>query len=285
LRKLLQLQVKLDKHNETCYITTMKPTQPQSLTFSQANAKLVAMAKRLGLTIKSFTLPSGWTCPAAKDCLSKADRTTGKITDGPHTAFRCFAASSESQYKNTRAMVWRNFEAIKNVIHNAWRYKKDQVKAVADLLESMLPKKFDIMRVHVGGDFFSQVYFDAWMEVARRRPEQHFYAYTKSLKFWVARIDSIPSNFALTASYGGKHDALIVEHGLKCAEVVYSEEQADAMGLEIDHDDYHAAFGKENFALLIHGTQPKGSAASQALQELKRRGWNGYSKRKEMEVA
>ena len=132
----------------------MKPTKPLTLTFSQANAKLVAMAKRLGLTIKSYTLPSGWTCPAAKDCLSKADRTTGKITDGPHTAFRCFAASSESQYKNTRAMVWRNFEAIKNVIHNAWRYKKDQVKAVADLLESMLPKKFDIMRVHVGGDFF-----------------------------------------------------------------------------------------------------------------------------------
>ena len=263
----------------------MKPTKPLTLTFSQANAKLVAMAKRLGLTIKSFTLPSGWTCPAAKDCLSKANRETGKITDGPDTEFRCFAASSESQYTNTRKMVWRNFEAIKNVMMDAWRYKKGQVKETADLLESMLPKKFDIMRVHVGGDFFNQAYFDAWMEVARRMPDKHFYAYTKSLNYWVARIDSIPSNFALTASYGGKHDALIVEHGLKYAEVVYSEEQADALGFEIDHDDYHAAFGKENFALLIHGTQPKGSMASQALQELKRRGWNGYSKRKQMEVA
>jgi hypothetical protein len=51
--------------------------------------------------------------------------------------------------------------------------------------------------------------------------------------------------------------------------------------MEIDHDDYHAAFGKKNFALLIHGTQPKGSMASQALQELKRRGWNGYSKKEQ----
>jgi hypothetical protein len=261
------------------------------LTFSNANAKLIAMAKRLGKTIKSFTLPSGWTCPAAKDCLSKADRETGKIKDGPDTVFRCFAASSEAQYKNTRAMVWRNFDAIKSVMSDAWRYNKDQVKAVADLLESNLPKKFDIMRVHVGGDFFNQKYFDAWMEVARRNPSKHFYAYTKSLKYWVSRLEekfdgySIPSNFVLTASYGGRHDAMIVEHGLKYAEVVYSEEQADAMQFEIDHDDYHAAFGTKSFALLIHGTQPKGSMASQALQELKRRGWNGYSKRKEMEVA
>ena len=94
----------------------------------------------------------------------------------------------------------------------------------------------------------------------------------------MARIDCIPSNFALTASYGGKHDELIVEHGLKYAEVVYSEEQADAMAFEIDHDDYHAAFGKESFALLIHGTQPKGSEASKALSKLRKQGKGGYSK-------
>ena len=243
------------------------------LTFSQPNAKLIAMAKRLKKRIKAFTLPSGWTCPAAKDCLSKADRETGKIKDGPDTVFRCFAASSESQYKNTRAMVWRNFEAIRSC-------KGDDLE-LADLLQSQLPKAFDILRVHVGGDFFSQKYFDAWLEVARRMPEKHFYAYTKSLNFWVKRLDEIPTNFELTASYGGKYDSLIVEHGLKYAEVVYSEEEADAQQMEIDHDDYHAAFGKKNFALLIHGTQPKGSMASQALQELKRRGWNGYSKKEQ----
>ncbi len=247
----------------------MKPT----LTFSNANAKLIAMAKRLKKRIKAFTLPSGWTCPSAKDCLSKADRETGKIKDGPDTVFRCFAASSEAQYPNTRNMVWRNFDALRSC-------KGDDLE-LADLLQSQLPKNFDILRIHVGGDFFSQKYFDAWLEVARRMPEKHFYAYTKSLNFWVKRIDELPSNFELTASYGGKYDSLIVEHGLKYAEVVYSEEEADAQQMEIDHDDYHAAFGKESFALLIHGTQPKGSMASQALKELKRRGWNGYNKRKQ----
>ena len=45
-----------------------------------------------------------------------------------------------------------------------------------------------VVRVHDSGDFFSQEYFDAWLEVARGRPRTRFYAYTKSLPFWVARL-------------------------------------------------------------------------------------------------
>jgi hypothetical protein len=56
----------------------------------------------------------------------------------------------------------------------------------------------------------------------------------------------------------------------KEARVVYSEQEAADLGLEIDHDDEHAAFGKKDFALLIHGTQPKGSAAGEALKQIKK---------------
>ena len=80
----------------------------------------------------------------------------------------------------------------------------------------------------------------------------------------------MPDNLVLTASRGGKYDELIDLHGWKEALVVYSEQEAIDKGLEIDHDDTHAAFGKENFALLIHGTQPAGSAASKALQVIKK---------------
>ena len=246
------------------------------------NSKLSKLEKKIGSVVATFSLPSGWTCCGAKDCLSKANRNTGKIADGKETKFRCFQASIEGLYPSLRSSTWHNFDLIKASIKNAWRYKKCQQNAIVELLVRSLPKKYDVIRVHVGGDFFSQVYFDAWMEVARRNPSKHFYAYTKSLKYWIARLDVIPSNFSLTASYGGKHDELIVEHGLKYAEVVYSEEQADAMQFKIDRDDYHAAFGKANFALLIHGTQPKGSMASQALQELKRRKCNN---KKEMATA
>ena len=75
----------------------------------------------------------------------------------------------------------------------------------------------------------------------------------------------------MTASRGGKWDNLIDEKGWKEARVVYSEEEAADLGLEIDHDDTHAAFGKKSFALLLHGTQPKGSVAGEALKVINKK--------------
>ena len=54
--------------------------------------------------------------------------------------------------------------------------------------------------------------------------------------------------------------------------MVYSYEQADELGLQVDHDDSHAAnplTKYENFALMIHGIQPKGSEAADAIKQLK----------------
>ena len=238
------------------------------LTFGEPNAKLKKMLKELSLKLKTFTLPAGHTCPGAKDCLSRANRETGKIQDGPDTEFRCFAASAEATYPSLRNMVWRNFELIKATLKNS-------VDACADLICESLPKKFDIMRVHVGGDYFNVKYLQAWIEVAKRNPDKIFYSYSKSLHFF--KQFALPENLVLTASRGGKYDDMIDLHGWKEALVVYSEQEAIDKGLEIDHDDTHAAFGKDNFALLIHGTQPKGSAASVALSKLRRQGKGGYS--------
>ena len=105
------------------------------------------------------------------------------------------------------------------------------------------------------------------------------YAYTKSLHHVAKLRHTLPENFVLTASEGGKYDHLIQSlKGLKVAKVVFSPEQAQSEGLEIDHDDSHAVFGKESFGLLIHGTQPKGSQSAKALSSLKARGVDsGYS--------
>ncbi len=231
------------------------------LKFGDPNAKLKKLIRKMGLTLKTFTLPAGWSCPAAKDCLSKADRVTGKVSDGPDTEFRCFMASAEARSPSLRNLVWHNFELVKQTLGRG-------VDALADLICESLPKKFDIMRVHVGGDYFSKKYLQAWIEVAKRNPDKVFYSYSKSLHFF--KEFALPENLVLTASRGGKHDELIDLHGWKEALVVYSEQEAIDKGLEIDHDDTHAAFGKENFALLIHGTQPKGSFASQALSAIKK---------------
>jgi hypothetical protein len=226
----------------------------QLLKFQQGNAKL-------GKNIFTFSLPAGHACPFANECLSKADKLTGKLTDGPNTQFRCFAASAEAVYPNVRLARWHNFDLLK---------KLTTVDATNLILQS-LPKKANIVRIHVSGDFFNESYFLAWLQVAKLRPEVLFYAYTKSLIYWVNYIKDIPTNLVLNASEGGKLDAQILEHGLKFAKVVYSPEQAQELGLLIDHTDEAAYKTKESFALLIHGQQPKGSKASQSIKDLKAR--------------
>jgi hypothetical protein len=147
------------------------------------------------------------------------------------------------------------------------------------LISQSLPAE-QFVRIHVSGDFYNQNYFDAWCSVARIYANRTFYAYTKSLTFWVARLSTIPTNFVLTASKGGRYDDLIAKHNLKYAEVVYTEADAAAKGLEIDHDDYHAIIGTKPFALLLHGGQPAKSLASKALSVLKKQGIGGYPRKR-----
>jgi len=220
--------------------------------------------------VYSFSLPSGYACPFASECLSKADRITGKIKDGKDTAFRCFSASDEARRSSIRKQRWWNFDLLRRLDYDE----------IVDLLMQSFPRRCDIMRVHIGGDFFNQKYFDAWMEIARRHPAVMFYAYTKSIPYWVARLDSIPTNFVLNGSRGGRADNLLDAHGLKVAEVVFSMDEAGEKGLVVDHDESHAILDTGSFALLIHGTQPKGSDAGKAMQANKAAGVEfGYSRK------
>lgn len=191
-------------------------------------------------------MPSGTTCPGAVECLAKADRDTGKISYGAGMKFRCYAAMTE-RYPSVRNRLWCNFDAVRGK-------KKDEIKKV---LTEALPKKARLVRIHTAGDFFSQEYFDAWLEFCLENPEVKFWAFTKSLPFWINRIKDIPSNLELQASFGGRHDSLIDQYNLKFAKVVWSKEEADAMGLEIDTDDRMAAFKGPSFALLENFTRGK----------------------------
>jgi hypothetical protein len=254
------------------------------LKFSKANAKTQALKNDSELAdyltdkrkIYSLDLLSGYSCPYAEKCLSKAVQLpTGKrkIRDGKKTEFRCFSASQEVQYTNVYNSRKHNFDLLRKQNH------EEMVK----LINSSLPENAGIVRIHVAGDFFSLPYMHAWYMVAALNPNVLFYAYTKSLKFWVGGINELPilHNFVLTASYGGRDDHMIDEFNLRSTKVVFSEAIASVLGLEIDHDDSHAAkpsLRDQDFALLIHGTQPAGSQASTALKKLKGKG--SYSRKK-----
>jgi hypothetical protein len=208
--------------------------------FSRGNSYLFSR------DVYTWNLPSGHTCPGAWACLAYADRETGRITKGKHSEFKCYSAVTE-RFPAVRAKSWSNYELV--------RFQEPQT--IADLLCALLPKRAELIRIHAAGDFFSQPYFDAWLEVCRREPGRRFWAFTKSIRYWLARINDVPPNLNMRASLGSKHDDLIIEHGLKYARVVYSPQEAERLNLRIDSDDSLAAFGNEPFALLENFTRPR----------------------------
>jgi hypothetical protein len=239
------------------------------LNFTKGNAKL-------GKQTLIFNLPAGKTCPGALFCKSFAVvDNNGKrtIQDGEHTQFRCFAASSEVQYDAAFYNRAHNFSMIVDALKDG---------SAADLINQSIQeyrtKNSKLVRIHESGDFFSGVYLDAWIETAHRNPDLKFYCYSKSLQLFVNF--KMPENFYLTASYGGKFDHLI-DAGLfkRYAKVFMTEEEANAAGLEVDHDDSHC-FGDKPFALLVHGTQPKGSIYGKAIRARRsKHQFSGYSKK------
>ena len=212
---------------------------------------------------KSVSLLAGKSCPSALECLASVEIVDNrrKIKDGKFSKFRCYSASQEAQYTSVYNARLYNFELLKSC---------KSVNEIYDLLDISIPKiKFSPFRVHDSGDFFNQRYFDAWLKLARNNPKCVYYAYTKSLNYWVNRLDVIPNNFKLVASYGGKHDHLIKKYNLISARIVYHPLHAEELNLEIDHDDSIAVENDRNFALLLHGTQPKNSDTTRALSRMR----------------
>jgi hypothetical protein len=232
------------------------------LKFGRGNAKLAG-------DIYTFSLPAGHACPGALRCMAKADQKTGKLHDGPSQTFRCFAAGDESRFPNVRRLRWHNFNLLKGKTR----------EGMAALILDSLPTDASLVRLHVAGDFFSDTYFLAWMDVAKAKPEILFYTYTKSIPVWLRNRSCVPANFKLTASEGGKHDDLIESESLKSARVLFSIEEARDLGLEIDHDDSHAYASDKSFARLLHGKQRKETPAAKAMSALRRAGYKGYSKK------
>jgi len=186
-----------------------------------------------------FNLPSGYTCPFAEQCLTKADRKTGKQTNGPKQEFKCYAAVVE-RYPAVRMVRWNNFDSLRNLSRG------DMTKSLVDAM----PNNATHVRIHGGGDFFNQNYFDAWLDVCTAFPETKFWAFTKSIGYWVARKGDIPANLTVQASYGGRQDHMIEEHGLKFAKVFCTIKEVKESGLPLDVDDTLAMSGTASFALL-----------------------------------
>jgi hypothetical protein len=230
----------------------------------------------------TFALPSGHTCPGALQCHARADRLTGKITDGPHQVFRCHAASIEALRPSVRKARWRNLELIAHL----------DAAPMAELLMAGISAARTHKSTHVrwftGGDCYSAALRDAIIRCSQGTPELIHYLYTKNLYLWIEDSDApsglmqLPSNLRVTASWGGRFDHLL-EAGFfpRTARVLDTQEEANALGLQIDYTDQLAWQEQpSHFCHLSHGGQRPGSAAGNAIRARRKAGaFSGYGRR------
>ena len=244
----------------------------------------------------SFSLRAGWTCPYAKSCFSKAvmDKKTGRmhVETGPETETRCFAASGEAYNKVVYLARLHNEELAKKLL------KEGGIPKFVEILEKTFEANRKLVytsgyfRLHVGGDFFNQQYYNAWVEFINSKQDLIFYAYTKSTPYIIANPE--PHNLKIVHSLGGNFDSYLLDTRKKFVAVIWKSEdvldiQSDTniikdwqyvyddgsksmkYDLPIDHDDSNAYLHDNPYALLIHGTQAPNSIAGEALKIFKKR--------------
>ena len=228
------------------------------LKMSKGNAKLSKNTLILSIS-------AGITCPGSNNCKAWVTLKDDKriLNRGNESLFNCFAASEELRYTNV-------FKSRKYDLINGYVFKND-LKGLTDLINRSIQanrKNITKVRIHESGDFFNILYLKAWLNVAKLNKDLKFYCYSKSLNFFLEVL--LPNNFYMVASYGGRYDYLIDQgYFTKYSKVVFSEDEALRLGLEIDKDD-SLCFGDKPFALLLHGMQEKGSEAGEALKLIKR---------------
>jgi len=76
----------------------------------------------------------------------------------------------------------------------AWTLRSDFVSVLSRTINSM---ELDWFRIHESGDFYSQSYFEKWIEIAKLCPKTKFLAYTKN---WMLNVKGLPQNFLLRYS-------------------------------------------------------------------------------------
>ena len=232
----------------------------KKLKFSKGN-------KKLSKDTLIISLPAGVTCPGANSCKAFVTLKDDKriLNRGSESLFTCFAASEELRYPNVFKARRYNYQIIKSYV------SKNDLIGLTELINWKIQinkKNINKVRIHESGDFDNLLYLQAWINVAKLNPEIKFYCYSKSLDLFLEVL--LPDNFYMVASYGGRYDYLIDQgYFPKYSKVVFSEDEAIRLGLEIDKDD-SLCFGNKPFALLLHGMQEKNTASAEALKLIKR---------------
>ena len=211
-----------------------------NLKWTMGNAKLVKTSgeayRVLGFGIPAdYSFDGGNTCPAANACRGV-----------------CYAKQGRYIMAGVKNARMHNFNASRD-------YASFVSSAIADL--TRLVKRYNVVRLHDSGDFYSQEYLNAWKAIANAFPNTIFYAYTKSLHLDIE--SDKPANLRIVQSLGGKYDDKL-NLSLPHSRIFSTDDDRIAAGyIDGNVSDIPAIEGEINIGLVYHGVRKLTSAQNE----------------------
>lgn len=194
------------------------------------NAKMKKTSKENKAKIFNFSIPAyktkegKITCPFADSCVKYC-----YAQKGNYTRFPVVQELMEQKYKISKT---DNFIPLMN--------------------EEIAKKKATHIRIHDSGDFYSPQYLNKWIQIAKDNTNVIFYAYTKSIKFFVDGL-LLPKNMKIIFSEGSKTDDLINTAKHRHARIFKSKELLAAAGyIDASNNDLKAITSNKKVGLVYH---------------------------------
>lgn len=210
------------------------PMTKTNLKWTEGNAKLTKTSgeayRVLGYGIPAdYSFEGGNTCPGANACRGV-----------------CYAKQGRYIMASVRDARLHNFTSFQT------RGKLGFIgDAIADLTRFV--KRYNVVRIHDSGDFFSQDYLDAWKAIALAFPAVIFYAYTKSLHLDI--MTDKPANLRIVQSLGGKYDSH-VNLDIPHSRIFSTDADRIAAGyVDGNINDIPAIVGDIRIGLVYHGVK------------------------------
>jgi hypothetical protein len=174
----------------------------------------------------------GWTLPAHWVKLSDGSKFNTCPNAGICAAF-CYAKNGTYMFSNVKKVHLEKLELV--------LFQREKWKSMIN--EELKLKKYNAkyIRIHDAGDFFDKQYALDWIEIAKNNKQCIFYSYTKEVSLFKS-IESIPENFILIYSFGGKEDHLIDRNIDRHSDVFPNYDEMVKAGYnDIAEDDKQAA--------------------------------------------
>lgn len=197
-----------------------------------------------GITVVNWTIPAFQSKTGLKTCPNAGLCAVG-----------CYARQGAYMFGNVKSV-----HEEKLALTQTDTFITEMINEIERWLNKRNVKHLKV-RIHDAGDFYNNEYLNKWLYIMQFfAPNENvsFYAYTKQVSMFKAYDPkTMPKNFRVIFSFGGKQDSLIDTKTDFHSRVFETVDQLEAAGYDdASHDDMVAATGTNpKVGLCYHGTK------------------------------